>query len=287
MESPGLTGGSFRWPGFACRLHPCCARVRLVWRAFRNCVMVRSAMTLNGRNFQGRRFPHLSCLLLSFLSRGARDGICGDAALKALLRLRRSYTQAEIGAMVGTSAEVVRSWESGRRKLRGVAGMAVRMMEGIIQDWPTGRLPYDDWREKLWRYPLANIITWRKSEEKGKTDDYLDEFKKKTPAEQAMAIAALERWVAQLKGIVQANSPKKATVTAEVADRWSRKCRELAQCGSLADAASAALNLNGRTESDGSLTLYAPMLDGSEVSMRVESHEWRFSTDAEDSQQHE
>jgi len=243
-------------------------------------------MTLNGRNFQGRRFPHLSCLLLSRLSRGARDGICGDAALKALLRLRRCYTQAEIGAMVGTSAAVVRSWEKGRRKLGGTAAMSLRMAEGILRDWPARSLHGDDWRMKLWRIPLADIISWRKGEEKGRTDDYLDEFRRKTPAEQAMAIAALESWVAQLKE-VQASIPKKATVTAEVADRWSRKCRELARSGSLADAASAVLNLNGRTESDGSLTLYAPMLDGSELSMRVEPYEWRFSTDAEDSRHHD
>ena len=127
-----------------------------------------------------RHFPGLSCLLPSRLSRTTRDILDAGDALKALSRLRRDFTQVEVGAMLGTATEVVASWEKGRRTLRGTAGMLVRIVEGILGDWTTQPLRPNDWRAKVWGFSLPEIITRRLGEaaqaEQTADDTFEDEF---------------------------------------------------------------------------------------------------------------
>ncbi|MDA1275931.1 MAG: helix-turn-helix domain-containing protein [Verrucomicrobia bacterium] len=105
--------------------------------------------------------PKLSGLLPSRLSRSARNVIQSDSALNALSRLRKTITQTEVAAMCGTAPAVVASWEKGRRKLGGTAGILVRVLEGILRDWPDYWPGANDWRVKLWEFPVANIIALR------------------------------------------------------------------------------------------------------------------------------
>lgn len=71
---------------------------------------------------------------------------------------------------------MIASWEKGRRKLRGSAGVLVRLLEATLQDWPEYWPGGNDWRVRLWKFPVANIIALRLgAERKPANDDCLDE----------------------------------------------------------------------------------------------------------------
>ena len=58
--------------------------------------------------------------------------------------------------------------------------MIVRMVEGIINDWPAQPLHRDDWREKVWGFPITNIITKRlgeaEQEARAEEETFEDQF---------------------------------------------------------------------------------------------------------------
>lgn len=204
-----------------------------------------------------------------------------DAARDALTRLRQGYSQEELATLLGTSAAVVRSWEKGRRRPSGPVRMAILMLEGLIKDWPEKPLWSDDWRWKLWGYPPTAVITSRKGEEQAqRIDDYLTQFEASTREAKIAVIRNVEKGIEKLKEIAGSSKTilrNQVSIAAEVAGRWARMCREFVRSHPEVDVRRHAEDMNGRVEADGSLTMFAPLPDGSELTMRVEPNEWERS----------
>ena len=165
-------------------------------------------MPMKRRIARKRHFPGLSCLLPSRLSSSNRDRLDGDAALKALARLRRDFTQPELASLCGTSIAVVRSWENRRRALRGTSGMIVRIVEEVINDWTKQPLHRDDWREKVWGFPITNIITRRlgEAEQEAQAEEktFEDQFARSNPDQMRRTILRtknLLNWMEEVAGI--------------------------------------------------------------------------------------
>ena len=70
--------------------------------------------------------------------------------------------------------------------------MIVRMVEGIINDWTAQPLHRDDWREKVWGFPITNIITRRlgeaEQEARAEEETFEDQFARSNSEEMQRTI---------------------------------------------------------------------------------------------------
>lgn len=204
-----------------------------------------------------------------------------DDACQAIRRLRKRYRlgQAELATLLGSSESAVQAWEHGRRTPCLPVRTLIRLVEAALEEWPPG-----GWRRRVWGRAVARIIAMRKGEaEAEETEpivwDDLSEFEERTPEEQAAAIQELEKRLQQLKEIAasaKTNLLNQVSIAAEVQDRWEKTCREFARTNPLVRV-DPNVRVDGRVEEDGSLTMFARLCDGLELSMRVEPKEWERS----------
>lgn len=181
--------------------------------------------------------------------------------------------------MLGTTAPVVRGWEKRRRRPSGPVRMAILMLEGLLKDWPEEPLGHDDWRKKLWGYASTEVVAVQKREERSqRIDHHFAQFRASTPEQQAAIIQGSETWVQRLKEIASKNSvTRQVSIGTGVANRWTKTCQAFVRLNPQADIPHHAQDANARIEPDGSLIIFAPLLDGSELSMRAEPSEWEWT----------
>jgi transcriptional regulator with XRE-family HTH domain len=142
-----------------------------------------------------------SCLLHSRWPKRARDKMrSAGSACQVLRRIRTHYrlSQAEVAALLGTTAATVQAWEAGRRKPSGPARMLIILVEQALEHWPPGK-----WRQ-IWEYPLTFIIAARKGENHTESEDeFWSKFECYSPKEKNAVILKWETDLRRMKMLME------------------------------------------------------------------------------------